>query len=65
MKYLNSKNYVEVKDKGYVIHAKEIKIIRKRDSPLSLRTQYQVQHKTQMRKNQKVVGYQGKIQVEN
>ena len=56
MKYINRGFYVEVKDKRYNIHATESIILRKRDPPLSLRTQYQVQSKTQLRKNQQVIG---------
>ena len=55
MKYLNGNYYVEVKDKRYKIHPFENIILRKRDEPKSLRTQYQVQNETQIRKNQKVV----------
>ena len=53
MKYLlNSEYYVEVKDHRYKIHPTEIIILRKRDPSTSLRTQYQVQNQTQIRKNQ-------------
>ena len=55
MKYLNGENYVEVKDHRYKIHPTENIILRKRDPPTSLRTQYQVQNNTQIRKNQKVI----------
>ena len=55
MKYLNGEYYVEVKDHRYRIHPTEIIILRKRDEPKSLRTQYQVQNETQIRKNQKVI----------
>ena len=55
MKYLNGKNYVEVKDHRYKIHPTENIILRKRDPPTSLRTQYQVQNETLIRKNQKVI----------
>ena len=55
MKYLNGDYYVEVKDHRYKkIHPTEKNILRKRDPPLYLRTQYQVQNETQIRKNQKV-----------
>ena len=40
MKYLNGQFYVEVKDKRYRIHPTENIILRKRDSPQSIRTQY-------------------------
>ena len=55
MKYLNGEYYVEVKDHRYKIHLTENIILRKRDPPISLRTQYQVQNETQIRKNQKVI----------
>ena len=55
MKYLNGQYYVEVKDHRYKIHPTENIILRKRDPPTSLRTQYQVQNDTQIRKNQKVI----------
>ena len=43
MKYLNGEYYVEVKDHRYEIQPSEKIILRKRDTPNSLRTQYQVQ----------------------
>ena len=55
MKYLNGEYYVEVKDHRYKIHPTENIILRKRDEPKSLRTQYQVQNDTQIRRNQKVI----------
>ena len=55
MKYLNGEYYVEVKDHRYKIHPTENIILRKRDPPKSLRTQYQVQNETQIRRNQKVI----------
>ena len=55
MKYLNGDYYVEVKDHRYKIHPTENIILRKRDPPKSLRTQYQVQNETQIRRNQKVI----------
>ena len=54
MKYLNGQFYVEVKGHRYKIHPTENNILRKRDPPTSLRTQYQVQNETEIRKNQKV-----------
>ena len=54
MKYLNINYYVEVKDHRYIIHPTENIILRKRDPPKSLRTQYQVQHETHIRRNKKV-----------
>ena len=47
--------YVEVKGHRYKIHPTENIILRKRIPPASLRTQYQVQNETQIRKNQKVI----------
>ena len=55
MKYLDSNYYVEVKDLRYRVHQTEKIILRLRDDPKSLRTQYQVQNETQIRKNQKVI----------
>ena len=55
MKYLNGNYYVEVRDRCYKIHPTENIILRLRDEPKSLRTQYQVQNETQIRKNQKVI----------
>ena len=55
MNYLNGEYYVEVKDKRYLIHPTENIILRLRDEPKSLRTQYQVQNETQIRRNQKVI----------
>ena len=55
MKYLNGEYYVEVKDHRYKIHPTENIFLRKRDEPKSLRTQYQVQNETQIRRNQKVI----------
>ena len=55
MKYLNGNYYVEVKDHRYKIHPTENIILRLRDEPKSLRTQYQVQNETQIRRNQKVI----------
>ena len=55
MKYLNGEYYVEVKDHRYKNHSTENIILRKRNPPTFLRTQYQVQNETQIRKNQKVI----------
>ena len=55
MKDLNGEYYVEVKDHRYKIHPTENIILRKKCHPTSLRTQYQVQKETQIRKNQKVI----------
>ena len=40
MKYLNGEYYVEVNDHRYEIHPTENFILRKRDPPTSLGTQY-------------------------
>ena len=55
MKYLNGENYVEVKDHRYETHPTEKLILRKRDPPTSLRTQYQVQNDTQIKRSQKII----------
>ena len=55
MKYLNGQYNFDVKDHRYKVHPTEILILRKRDPPTSLRTQYQVQNETQIRKNQKII----------
>ena len=55
MKYLNGEYYVEVKDHRYLIHPTEIILLRKQAPPTSLRTQYQVQNQTQIKRNQKVI----------
>ena len=55
MKYLDGQYYVEVKDNRYKIHPTENIILRLRDEPKSLRTQYQVQNETKIRRNQKVI----------
>ena len=54
MKYLSGEYYVEVKNHRYKIDPTENIILRKRDPPQSLRTQYQVQSNTQFMRNQKV-----------
>ena len=55
MKYLNGDYYVNVKDHRYKIHPTEDMILRKRDPPTSLRTHYQVQSGTHIRRDQKVI----------
>ena len=55
MKYLNGEYYVTVKVQRYKIHPTENIISRKRDPPTSLRTQYQIQNATKIRRNQKVI----------
>ena len=52
----NGIKYVEVKDLRYKTLPTENIIIRERDPPKIPRTQYQVQNKTQTRKNQNVIG---------
>ena len=47
MNYLTGEYYVEVKNHRNKIHPTENKILRKRDEPKSLRTQYQVKNQTQ------------------
>ena len=54
MKYLNGEYHVEVKDHRYKIHPTENNILRRRDEPTCLNTQYHVQNETQIRRNQKV-----------
>ena len=54
MKYLDG-NYYVVKDHRYEIHPTENIILRKRDPPKSLTTQYQVKNNTKIRTNQKVI----------
>ena len=55
MKYLDGRYNEEVKDHRYKIHPTEKIILRKRDPTASLRTQYQVQNETQIRRNRKVI----------
>ena len=55
MKYLKGQYYVEVKDHRYKSHPTENIILRKRDEPKSLQTQYQVKNNTKIRTNQKVI----------
>ena len=55
MKYLDGNYYVEVKDHRYRIYPTEKILLRKRHPPTSLRTQYQDQNETRIRKNQKVI----------
>ena len=55
MNYLDDNYYVEVKDHRYKIRPTEYILLGPRDPPKSLRTLYQVQNDTQIRKNQKVI----------
>ena len=55
MKYLDGEYYVEVIDHRYKIPPTENILLRKREPTTSLRTQYQVQNVTQIRRNQKVI----------
>ena len=57
--------YVEVTDNRYRLHPTVKVILEERDPTKSLRTQYQVQKGTQIRKNQKVVENMGKLEVKN
>ena len=65
MKYLNGEYYVEVRDHRYKIHPNENIILRKRDPPISLRTQYQVQNETKIRRNQKAMKNDDQLIVKN
>ena len=65
MKLLKGQYYVEVKDHRYRIHPTENNILRKRHAPTFWRIQYQVQKEIQIRKNQKVVENNGKIEAKN
>ena len=48
------KNYhEEVRDKRYKFHPTENIILKEREEPNSLRTQYQIQNNTKIKKNQK------------
>ena len=55
MKYLDGNYYVEVRDHRVEIHPTENIILGFRDEPKSLRTQYQTQNETKVRRNQKVI----------
>ena len=63
MNFLDGEYHVEVKDHRYRIHPTENIILRKRDPPTSLRTQYQIQNETQIKKNQKLVENHEKLEV--
>ena len=69
LKYLNEiywwSIFKEVKDHRYRILPTENNISRVRDEPESLRPQYQVQKETQIRKNEKVVENNGKLEIIN
>ena len=65
MKYLNGRCYVEVKDHRYKIHPTENIILRLRDEPKSLRTQYQIQNETKIRRNQKDIKNDDQLIVKN
>ena len=53
MKYQDGNYYIEVRDHPYRFHPTRIKILRLRDPPKTLGTQYQVQNDTHIRKKQK------------
>ena len=55
MTYLNGEYYVELKERRCKIHPTEKIILRKRNLPTSLGTQYQVQNGTQIRKTQRLI----------
>ena len=55
MKYLNGRYKVQVKDKRYNIHPSENNLLGEREEPKFLRTQYQVQNESQIRKNQNLL----------
>ena len=55
MKYFDGQFYLEVKDHRYKIHPTDNNILLKGLPPKSLRTQYQVQNETQIKKNQKII----------
>ena len=55
MKCLNGNFYVEVEDNQYRIHPTENIMLRPREEPKNLGTQYQIQNETEIRKNQKVI----------
>ena len=55
MKYLNGEYYVQAKHHRYKVHPTEKIKLRKQDPSISLRTQYQVDNETRIRRNQKVV----------
>ena len=55
MKYLDGNYFVEVKDHRYKIHPTENIMLKLRDEPKSLTTQYQVKNTTKIRTNQKVI----------
>ena len=65
MKYINCEYYEEVEDHRYKINLTENIILRRWRPPTSLGTQNQVQNETQIRKNQKVVENNGKLEVKN
>ena len=65
MKYLNGQYYVEVKDHRYKIHPTENIMLRKRNPPTSLRTQYQVQNESRIRKNQVIKNDNDELIVKN
>ena len=57
MKFFNGGYYVDVKDKRCRFYPTENILVRLWEEPKSLRTQYQVQNNTKIRKNQKVSKY--------
>ena len=65
MKYLDGQYYIEVKDHPYKNRPTESNILKLRDPPKSLRTQYEVQKETQIKKHQKVIRKKGILEVKN
>ena len=63
MKFLNGQYYVKVKATVHLSHPTENIILRKRDPALSLRTQYQIQNETQIRKSHGGFEKNGKLEV--
>ena len=55
MKHLNVRYYTEGNDKRYNIHASESNILPERKPPQYLRTQYQGQNDTKIRRKQKII----------
>ena len=63
MKSLKGRYYKEVKDKRYIIHPTEDFLLKLQEEQKSLRTQYQVQNETQIRKKiKKLLGTKKMIQ---
>ena len=63
MKHLDGQYYVEVEDHRYKIQPTKNNILGLRGPPNSLRLENQVQNGTQIKKNQKVIENNGKLEV--